>query len=84
MTNKKSATAPVQLAFPASGDFCTVAWAAELLGMSQRGVAKLVQDGRLREHMPLVGSRESKRHKRLLSADEVREYKRALLVVRGE
>ncbi len=72
-----------QLAFPSSGDFCTVAWAAELLGLSHRGVARLVQDGKLKEHMPLTGSRESTRHKRLLSADEVRAYRRALMVVKG-
>lgn len=72
-----------QLAFPSSKDFCTLAWAAELLGMSHRSVAKLVADGRLKDHTPLVGSRESKRHKRMLSADEVREYKRALQVVNG-
>lgn len=76
--------ANTQLVFPSSKDFCTVAWAAELLGMSIRSVLRLVADGKLSSFSPLVGSHESGRHKRMLSADQVREYKRALSVVRGD
>ncbi len=73
-----------QMTFPLSNDWCTVAWAAEHLHVSPRTVARLVTTGVLDSVTPLVGERESRRHKRMLKADQVRAYKRALSVVRGE
>ncbi len=74
----------MQMTFPLSNDWCTVAWAAEHLDVSQRTIGRLVQSGALDSVTPLVGSQESRRHKRMLKADQVRAYKRALSVVRGE
>lgn len=73
----------MQMTFPMSNDWCTVAWAAEHLDVSPRTVARLVALGTLESVTPLVGQHESRRHKRMLKADQVREYRRALSVVRG-
>lgn len=64
-------------------DFCTVAWAAEFLQVSIRTVGRLIRDGKLDTVTPLSGSRESKRHKSMLYATQVRAYREALEVVRG-
>ncbi len=74
----------MQMTFPLSNDWCTVAWAAEYLDVSLRTVGRLVASGTLDSVTPLVAAGESRRHKRMLKADQVRAYKRALSVVRGE
>lgn len=68
---------------PLSSDYCTIAWAAEHLGWSMRSVTRAVADGRLDAVTPLCGKRESKRHKSMLKTDQVREYRRALMVITG-
>lgn len=61
-------------------DWCTVAYAAELLAVSQRQVMRYVRDKVLTAYMPRVGSRESARHKRVLSTSQVRDLRAARVV----
>lgn len=77
-----------QMTFPDGGDFCTVAWAAEHTGLSQRHIRRLLnpREGKppvLRRVKPLTGSRENGRSHTMLITSEVREYKRARQVVTG-
>lgn len=53
---------------------CTLAWAAEHIGVSQRTVRRLLEAGTLRLVPLLVGRSESGRRNTALYADEVREY----------
>lgn len=73
-----------QLTIANPADWCTVAYAAELLNVSQRTIGRMIRDGRLQACRPLVGSRESARHKVMIYVPTVREYARALTTVRGE
>jgi hypothetical protein len=61
------------------GDHATYAWAAEQLGVSVQQVGRYVRDGLLSVASPKCGRHESSR--RLLSVDEVLEFKRARAVV---
>lgn len=72
-----------QLTLPVGEDYCTIAWAAEYLGVSLRTVTRAVAGGALTAVTPRTGARESKRHKRMLLTEQVREYRRALEVVSG-
>lgn len=57
-------------------DFCTVAWAAEKIGISQRGVYRLFSEagGPLSVVRPRVGSRETGRRHTMLYVAQVQEY----------
>lgn len=75
-----------QMAISASSDFCTVAWAAELCGVSMRTITRAMEpeDGRapaLTRVQPLVGSRESGRRHTLLYVEEVRRYHDARILL---
>lgn len=77
-----------QTKLPDGGDFCTVAWAAEHTGLSQRSIRRLLnpREGRppvLTRVKPLVGSRENGRSHTMLFTSEVRAYKQARQVVNG-
>jgi cobalamin biosynthesis protein CobD/CbiB len=65
-------------------EWCTQAAAAELLGVSLRQVGRYVADGTLTGQHPICGSRESKRHKVIISLDEVRTLAAARRVVKGD
>lgn len=71
-----------QIAIADPGDWCTYAYAAEQLGVSLRTIARMVSDGRLAGFRPLLGKHESPRHKTILYVPQLREYQRALQVVR--
>lgn len=76
-----------QTGLPISTDFCTIAYAAELCGVSVRTIDRLTKpDGdkpaTLQRVTPLCGSRESSRHKSLLYLSQVREYAAARQLVR--
>lgn len=71
-----------QTAIAIDADLCTVPWAAEELGLSERHVRRLLTDGKLRAVQPRRGSAEGK-GATLLYAEQVREYKRARQVVTG-
>lgn len=67
----------MSIAHPA--DFCTVAWAAELCGVSQRTIRRATYPAgdkppALTRVQPLTGTTESGRRHTLLYADEVRRY----------
>jgi hypothetical protein len=66
-----------QMMIPSGTDYCTFAWAAELLGVSQRQVYRIALAGKLDLFRPLVGSRESSRAHRMLSTEQVRDFARA-------
>lgn len=70
-----------QLKIEMPSDWATMAWAAEQLGVSLRQVGRYVQAGILTAYTPRCGSRETHRHKRMVSVDEVRDLKRAREVV---
>lgn len=63
-----------QVAIPVASDWCTMAYAAEKIGVSLREVGRLVKDGRLTAQRPRVGSKESARTKTILQLDQVRAY----------
>lgn len=71
-----------QIAVADPGDWCTYAYAAEQLHVSMRTIGRMVADGRLSGFRPLIGSHESPRHKTILYVPQLREYQRALEVVR--
>lgn len=70
-----------QLSIRAATDWCTVAWAAEQIGVSGRQVYRWVQDGTLVGQTARHGTRESGRRHLILDVDDVlgfaRAYKRA-------
>jgi DNA-binding transcriptional MerR regulator len=70
-----------QTKIPVADDWCTVAYAAEQLDVSQRQIMRYVSEGVLTAHQPRVGSRESARHKRVLSTAQVRELRNARVVM---
>lgn len=72
-----------QLTFANPRDWCTIAAAAERLDVSQRTIARMIGDGVLQAFMPIVGSRESSRHKTLLYMPEVLELRAARDRVKG-
>lgn len=74
----------VQLGFGSPADFCTVAWAAEKIGISMRGVTRLFASagGPLAVVRPRVGSRESGRAHQMLYVAQVEEYATAYRLVR--
>ena len=63
-----------QMMLPVGDDYCTVAYAAELAGVSIRTVTRAVSDGILAATKPRCGSRESARHKLMLSTPQVRDW----------
>jgi hypothetical protein len=73
----------IQTALASPSDWCTMAYAAELLGVSLRQVGRYVADGVLQGYRPRVGTRESTRHKMILHVDEVRRLRDAREVVKG-
>lgn len=70
-----------QLKINSAADFGTYAWAAEVLGLSVRQVARYVQAGILNGAQPLCASRESARTKRLVCVEDVLILQRARKVV---
>lgn len=58
-------------------EYCTIAYAAERLGLSVRQVGRYVLDGTLTGITPLTGSRESQRHKRMVRVADVERLKLA-------
>lgn len=73
-----------QTALPVAGDWCTMAYAADTIGVSLREVGRLIGDGRLRGQRPRTGRKESGRHKTILSTVQVHEYARAFKLTRRE
>jgi excisionase family DNA binding protein len=69
------------LPFPNPGDWVSIAGAAEMLGVSGRTVARMVDDGRLRSFLP-EGAFDRPANRILWRAD-VDDLKCALLVVSG-
>jgi hypothetical protein len=68
----------LQMAMPDPADFCTVAYAAETIGCSQRYVRELIKPGGpLNFVSPRKGSRETGRWLKMLFVTEVQEYARA-------
>lgn len=70
-----------QLKIQTPSDWGSYAWAAEQLNMSVRQVGRYVQAGTLTAYTPRIGARESKRHKRMVSVEDVLALKRARVVV---
>lgn len=68
-------------AMPETFEWCTYAWAAEFLGVSLSQVARYVTGGQLEAVTPLVGSRESARHKKMLHRAQVLRLRDARKVV---
>jgi hypothetical protein len=65
----------VQMMIPDAQDFCTVAYAAEKIGMSMRQVRRLcLPGGPIRAVRPRTGSRESGRYRSLLLVQDVDAY----------
>lgn len=71
-----------QTALPVAGDWCTMGYAAEKIGVSLREVGRLIKDGRLDGQRPRVSSQESGRHKTILSTAQVHEYAWAFKMTR--
>jgi hypothetical protein len=64
-----------QMKLPDASDFCTVAYAAEKIGMSMRQVRRLcAPGGPIRAVRPRTGSRESGRYRSLLLVDVGDQY----------
>lgn len=73
----------LQLAAPDPSDFCTVAYAAEKIGCSQRYVRELCKTGGpLTSAKPRCGSRESGRSHTLLYVTAVDEFAAAYRLTR--
>lgn len=77
----------IQSGLPVSADFCTIAYAAELCGVSLRTIDRLTKPhgdkpARLDRVTPMCGRKESARHKSLLYTAQVREYAAARALVR--
>jgi hypothetical protein len=70
-----------QMKIHTPSDWGSFAWAAEQLDVSVRQIARYVQAGTLTAYTPRIGARETKRHKRMVSVDDVQALKRARLVV---
>jgi hypothetical protein len=71
-----------QTMIPVGEDYCTVAYAAELAGVSIRTVVRAVGDGVLVATRPRCGSRESARHKLMLHTSQVRQWVAARTMLR--
>lgn len=69
--------------FAAPSDFCTVAWAAEKIGVSQRQVRYLIRDGKLFGAGPRTGKTETGRRHTMLYVDQVTEYAAAYRLVKS-
>lgn len=65
------------------GDWCTVAYAAERIDVSQRTVRRLIITGTLRGYQVRHGSRETGRRHLILSVAEVLEFERARKLVKA-
>lgn len=61
--------------------YCTIARAAEILGVSLSQVARYVQEGKLTSVTPWLGTGESGRHKGLLDTAEVYRFRDARKVI---
>jgi hypothetical protein len=59
----------------------TYGWAAEALGVSVSQVARYVAGGQLEAVTPLVGPRESARHKRMILREQVLKLREARTVI---
>jgi excisionase family DNA binding protein len=68
------------LPLPNPGDWCAVAGAAQLLGVSRRTVERMIVDGRLVGYVPYGGSRRVA--SQILWMHEVRDLAAALARVR--
>jgi hypothetical protein len=66
-----------QIAIALPSDWCTVARAGEILGLSQRQVRRYIRDGVLAGGTPQVGAREQARQKTMVRVDEVMELRTA-------
>jgi hypothetical protein len=62
-------------------DWCTLAYAAEKIGCSQRTVRRATIDGRLIAYRPRVGSRESGRRHLILYTEQVHAFATAYKLV---
>lgn len=69
---------------PVGEDYCTVAFAAELAGVSVRTVVRAIRDEVLVGVRPRTGSRESGRHKTMLHTAQVRDWVRARKMVKPD
>lgn len=64
-----------QMQLPDASDFCTVAYAAEKIGISMRQVRRLcMPGGQLRAVRPRTGSRESGRYRSLILVADVEAF----------
>jgi hypothetical protein len=68
-----------QLTIPNPKDWCTVAYAAVLLGLSARQVRRYVGAGTLLAYVPRVGPHEERRKHLLLAVAQVEELRAARL-----
>jgi excisionase family DNA binding protein len=65
-----------------SAEWCTVTYAAQMLGLSVRTVTRLIASERLPAYLPMLGTGEDDRHKTMLRVADVRRYRSALDVIR--
>lgn len=71
-----------QMKFADAGDWCTVAYAAEKIDVSQRSVRRWIIEGTLKGYRVRHGSRETGRRHVILAVTEVEAYARARKLVR--
>lgn len=64
-------------------DWCSVGWAAERIGCSERTVNRLVASGVLRRHFPRKGRKEDRDRGGMLYVADVERYADARLVLAG-
>lgn len=72
-----------QLAIPSAADFCTIARAAEIIGVGKRAVQYAIKAGKLETYLPEMASWESATHNRLLAVSQVETYAKAYKATRG-
>jgi hypothetical protein len=73
----------IQTALASPKDWCTLAYAAEVLGVSLRQVGRYVADGVLQGYRPRVGARESSRSHLILHVEEVIRLRDARRLIKG-
>jgi excisionase family DNA binding protein len=66
-----------QLAFADPADWCTIAYAADRIGVSERTVRRMIAERKLNGRRPRVGPRESGARHMLLYVSEVAEVAEA-------
>lgn len=72
-----------QLKLADPGDWCTVAYAAERIDVSQRTIRRMIITGALRGYQVRHGSRETGRRHVILAVAEVLEFERARKLVKA-